>query len=429
MTVFATRPIDVIDLGSIAAAIEEIAQAVERRRVAEALSGSEEQVRQLQKMEAVGRLAGGIAHDFNNLLVVVMGYSQMLLESIDRGDPPCRESVQIIESTAVRAAKLTRQLLAFSRKQVLAPTLLDLNTVITGMKGLLRRLIGESVELAFTPAENLDLVRLDSGQLEQVVVNLVVNARDAMPNGGRISIDLKNVDLDEGEVARNPGCSQGSNVMIRITDTGIGMDAATQSKIFEPFFTTKEPGKGTGLGLATVHGIVAQSGGSISVESAPGRGSSFTLYFPRAVGEVEAPIEAESSSSRGSETVLLAEDEHEVRVLLEQVLKNHGYDVICVSRPSDALRIAEHHAGPIHLLLTDMVMPEMSGAVLAERLCATRPEMAVLQMSGYTEYRSGTSIEENQPAFLQKPFTPGSVARMVRSVLDAHVSRAVVPVA
>jgi len=420
---FATRPLDVTDLGNIASAAGEIARGIARRRVAEALHGSEEQVRQLQKMEAVGRLAGAIAHDFNNLLTVIMGYSELLLLEL-APDNPQRKSIEIVATTAERAAKLTRQLLAFSRKQVLAPTLLDLNTVVTDMTAILHRLIGASIELVFKPAEDPGLVKVDRGQIEQVIVNLVVNARDAMPDGGQITLETASVDLDERDAAQHPGAHRGPHVMLRITDSGTGMDAATQSRIFEPFFTTKESGKGTGLGLATVYGIVAQSGGSIRVDSELGRGTTFTLHFPRAVGTVELPPTEILPPAGGHDTVLLVEDEHEVLMLVQRVLEDQGYVVISAGRPSDALRVAEHHLGPIHLLLTDMVMPEMSGAVLAERLTATRAEMMVLQMSGYSDYGSGAAEPTAaQPAFLQKPFTPDTVARAVRAVLDSTAAR------
>lgn len=420
---FATRPIDVIDLGSMASAAGEIAQGIARHRVAEALQGSEEQVRQLQKMEAVGRLAGGIAHDFNNLLTVIMGYSQIVLDDLPPDDPRYA-STKVIEKTAVRAAQLTQQLLAFSRKQVLAPKLLEINTVVTGMTAILQRLIGESIELVFTSGSDVGLIKVDRGQIEQVIVNLVVNARDAMPQGGRITIETAAVELDERDASEHPGISPGPHVMLRVTDSGTGMDAATRARIFEPFFTTKEPGKGTGLGLATVYGIIAQSAGSIQVESELGRGTTFTLHFPRATGTVEVALTVTQPTARGHETVLLVEDEHEVRTLLQQVLKACGYDVLSAGRPSDALRMAENHVGPIHLLLTDMVMPEMSGAVLSQRLSATRPEMAVLQMSGYTEYRGGAAeTAAVLPAFVQKPFTPDTLAREVRAVLDAAGAR------
>src|SRR5664280_1366654 len=423
VAVFATRPFDVIDLASLASAAGEIAQGIARRRVAEALHSSEEQVRQLQKMDAVGRLAGGIAHDFNNLLTVIMGYTDLLLHKLAPDDPRFA-GMQIIQKTAVRAAQLTHQLLAFSRKQVLAPRLLDLNTVVTGMTGILRRLIGESIELVFTPAKDPGLVKVDRGQIEQVIVNLVVNARDAMPDGGRITIETAIIDLKEPDAARKLGLSHGQHVILRVIDIGTGMDSATQSKIFEPFFTTKDPGKGTGLGLATVYGIVAQSGGSIRVESELGHGTTFSLYFPLAAGTIEPPPEANLPPERGDETVLVVEDEHEVTTLIEQVLSAHGYVVLSAARPSDALRIAEHHVGPIHLLLTDMVMPEMSGAVLTERLSATRVEMVTLQMSGYTDYRSGAvGLTSAAPSFLQKPFTPDALVRAVRAALDSAGAR------
>ena len=416
--VFATRPLDVIDLGGIASTAGEIAQGIARRRAAEALYGSEEQVRQLQKMEAVGRLAGGIAHDFNNLLTVIMGYGQILLDGLKPEDPRYR-SAQIIEQTAVRAAQLTKQLLAFSRKQHLAPTLLDLSTVVSGMSSILRRLIGESIELVCVGSETPGLVKVDRGQIEQVLVNLVVNARDAMPTGGTITVESGSIVPDLPDLAASAARGQHPYVVLKITDTGTGMDAATQAKIFEPFFTTKAAGKGTGLGLATVFGIVTQSAGIIRVESKLGVGTVFSLYFPLASGVVEeAPAQA-APVARGWETILLVEDEHDVRMLLQDVLEGYGYVVLSAGRPSAALRLAEHHTGPIHLLLTDMVMPEMSGSILAQQLLSRRPEMALLQMSGYTEYQGETeTTPANRPAFLQKPFTRETVAREIRAILD-----------
>jgi signal transduction histidine kinase/HAMP domain-containing protein len=420
---FARRPLDVMDLSSFASAAGEIAQSIERKRVEGALHGSQEQVRQLQKMEAVGRLAGGIAHDFNNLLTVISGHGQLLLRQLAPGDP-LRGQIETIETTAERAALLTRQLLAFSRKQVLAPTMLDLNDVVSGMAQMLQRLIGESIDLVFSPGPHLGRVKVDPGQLEQVIVNLVVNARDAMPNGGRIIIETSNVELGGQPAGRHGGVSSGWHVMLAVRDTGTGMDAETQARIFEPFFTTKGPGKGTGLGLATVYGVVNQSGGSISVDSEPGAGTTFTIYFPRVDG-IPEPVEKAAGlpPSRGSETILVVEDENEVRALVQRVLEDYGYGVLSAGRGAEALRIAEQRSGPIHLLLTDIVMPEVSGPALAERLVSLRPEMAVLYMSGYTDASiiGHGHLGQGIP-FIQKPFTPEALARKIRAVLDSEVA-------
>ena len=416
---FATQPLDVVDLSGFASAAGEIAQCIERKRVEEALQGSEQQVRQLQKIEAVGRLAGGIAHDFNNLLTVITGYSHLALESLGPEDPR-RGGIEIIATTAEHAGLLTRQLLAFSRKQVLAPAVLDLNDVVPGMTDMLQRLIGEDIELVFTPCPDLGRVKVDPGQLEQVIVNLVVNARDAMPDGGRITLETENVELGEHFARQHAGVSPGPHVMLAVSDTGTGMDAETQSHMFEPFFTTKEPGKGTGLGLATVYCIVRQSGGSIWVYSEPGAGSTFKIYFPCVEGEPERAEVSSLPPARGSETVLVVEDENDVRALVHGILADHGYAVLSAGRSAEALRIVEHHAGPIHLLVTDMVMPEMSGSALAERLVSLRPEMAVLYMSGYTDHAvvSHGRLDPGTP-YIQKPFTPDALARRVRAVLDA----------
>jgi signal transduction histidine kinase/CheY-like chemotaxis protein len=417
---FARAPLDGVDLSAWASAAGEIAQCIERKRVEEALHGSEDQIRHLQKMEAVGRLAGGIAHDFNNLLTVITGYSQLLLGTLPVGDP-MRRGVDLIQTTAQRAAGLTRQLLAFSRKQVLAPTVLDLNEVVPGMAAMLQRLIGETIELEFRPGQELGSVKVDLGQLEQVIVNLVVNARDAMPKGGRITLETANVELREDHARRHIGVTTGSYAMLTVTDTGTGMDPETQSHIFEPFFTTKEPGQGTGLGLATVYGIVRQSGGSISVDSEPGEGSTFTIYLPRVQ---EAPEKREAASlppARGSETLLVVEDENEVRVLVQKILEDYGYIVLSAGTIAEALRIAERHAGPIHLLVTDMVMPQMSGSELAECLRSLRPEVAALYMSGYTDHAIVNDGRSGHGApFIQKPFTPDALARKVREVLDSR---------
>jgi CheY-like chemotaxis protein len=376
-------------------------------------------------MEAVGRLAGGIAHDFNNLLTVITGRSRLLLGRL-APDDPLRRGVEIIDATAERAGLLTRQLLAFSRKQVLSPAVLDLNEVVTGVTDLLRRLIGETIDLDVRLAPSPGRVRVDRGQIEQVLVNLVVNARDAMPRGGRITIETSRVVPTAPRDGGPPGLAPGSSVRLAVTDTGTGMDAGTRARIFEPFFTTKEPGKGTGLGLATVYGIVTQSGGRLEVESEPGAGSAFTIFLP-CVGEgADTPSAGSLAPERGHETVLVVEDETEVRALVHRVLEEHGYVVLGAGRSAEALRIVERHPGPIHLLVTDMVMPDMSGAALAERLAALRPQMAILYMSGYTDY-GATTPEGRRPgiAFLQKPFTPEALAHQVRAVLDAAAVPAV----
>ena len=408
---YTAHPLDVIDLASLSAAFGEIAQGIARRRAAESLRDSEEQVRQLQKMEAVGRLTGGIAHDFNNLLTVVMCASHVLTDGL-AGDDPRQKMATIIRDTAMRSSRLTQQLLMFSRKHPLAPTLLDLNAVIGETTTLLQRMIGENISLSVVPGKNPGLIKLDRGQIEQVIVNLVVNARDAMPTGGQITIETATAARSAGDDTRQ--------VLLKVTDTGTGMDTATQARIFEPFFTTKAAGKGTGLGLATVQGIVAQSGGTIRVESKLGHGSSFIITFPLAAGIAQQDSTAPTPPPRGQETVLLVEDEYEVRLLLQKILEDFGYTVLNAARPSDALTAAESHAGPIHLLVTDMVLPQMDGAALSKRLAATRPAMAVLRISGYTDYPG----ENSGLAFLQKPFAPGIFARKVREVLDSSHARA-----
>ena len=378
----------------------------------------ETQLLQAQKMEAVGRLAGGVAHDFNNLLTVIMSYSDLLLEDLPT-DAPDREDVAEIRKAAVAASSLTRQLLAFSRQQVLQPRVLDVNEVIAGTEKLLARLLGEDVRLTTTLSPKLGAVKVDPGQLEQIIMNLAVNARDAMPLGGRLSIETGNVDLDEEYVRGHPLAHPGRYVMLAVSDTGVGMDAATQARIFEPFFTTKEPGKGTGLGLATVYGIVKQHGGSIWVYSEPGHGTSFKIYLPRVDEAVPAKEAAPSETIRGSETVLISEDVDAVRAVARQMLERQGYTVLDAPDGESALKLVGQYTGVIHLLLTDVVMPDLSGRELATRLAAVRPSVKVLYMSGYTDdaiVRHG--ILEEGIAYLQKPFTPDTLARKVRAVLD-----------
>jgi CheY-like chemotaxis protein len=338
------------------------------------------------------------------------------------GDDPRRNGIQTIDATAQRAAQLTRQLLAFSRKQVLAPTVLELDEVVEGLMDILHRLIGEPIELVFRPGR-AGKCRLDRGQLEQVLVNLVVNARDAMPQGGRITLETSDVDLAESSARQHPGIGRGAHVMLTVTDTGTGMDEHTRARIFEPFFTTKGVGKGTGLGLATVYGIVQQSGGHIRVESEVGVGTTFTLYFPRVEEAVTAPEATHEAPPSGTETVLVVDDESEVQALVQAVLVGYGYTVLGAVRPTEAVKLAERHPGAIHLLLTDLVMPEMGGATLAQRLRELRPDMAVLYMSGYADYGAGPDPTGGPalvppPEVLEKPFTPEAVARAVRTALD-----------
>jgi PAS domain S-box-containing protein len=381
----------------------------------------EEQLRHAQKMEAVGQLAGGIAHDFNNLLTAINGYSDLALRRLDPEDP-LRRSVEEIRKAGERAAALTRQLLAFSRKQVLQPLVLDLNSVVSDMERMLRRVIGEDVELGTALAHDLGSIKADPGQIEQVIMNLCVNARDAMPQGGRLTIETANVHLGEEHAARRAGdLAPGPYVVLRVTDTGLGMDERTRERIFEPFFTTKGAGKGTGLGLSTVYGIVKQSGGGVSVASEVGRGSTFEVYFPR-VGEGAREYRRGTEPEgelRGTETVLLAEDEEMVRRLTREVLEIYGYRVLVAAGGGAALLICERHEGPIALLITDLVMPEMNGRELAARLASLRPEMKVLFMSGYTDASAtGQGEFEDGSDFIQKPFTPVALARKVREVLD-----------
>jgi two-component system, cell cycle sensor histidine kinase and response regulator CckA len=377
----------------------------------------EEQLRQAQKMEAVGRLAGGIAHDFNNLLTVVNGYSQVLMDSLAPEDSN-RPLVEEIERAGDRAAGLTRQLLAFSRRQVLEPRVLCLNEVVGDTDRMLRRLIGEDILLTTSLDANLGRCRVDPGQLEQVLMNLVVNARDAMPKGGRLAITTRNV---TGPCLEAPDLPPGNYVELGVNDTGIGMDERTKARLFEPFFTTKGPGQGTGLGLATVYGIVTQSDGHIAVQSKPGRGTSFRVYLPRvnvSLPKVGDSRPAADALPRGVETLLLVEDEPAVRDLDRRVLTDCGYTVLEAKDGREAVRVAKGHGGRIDLLVSDVVMPHLGGRELAEELLTIRPDVKVLFVSGYTDdaiVRHGVGAEY---AFLQKPFTPAGLAKKVREVLD-----------
>jgi PAS domain S-box-containing protein len=394
----------------------------ERKRAQEALQRAEEQLRQSQKMEAVGRLAGGVAHDFNNLLTAIIGCAELMWVQVNSSDP-LRQTIEEIIKAGERAAELTSQLLAFSRKQMLQPRVLDLNSVVTNLEKMLWRLIGEDIELVTILAPDLGRVKADPSQIEQVILNLIVNSRDAMPDGGKVIIETANVRLGEsvGHLDTRPG----PYVMMAVSDTGLGMDAETRQRIFEPFFTTKETGQGTGLGLSTVYGIIKQSGGDISVYSEKGAGTTFKIYLPR----VEDTLALERRSGeriskfaqmpRGSETVLVVEDDKTVRKLACQALRLSGYHVLEAANAGEALLICERHDDTIHLMLADVIMPQMSGRELAVRLAPMRPEMKTLFMSGYTDnavFLQG-GLEEGV-AFIQKPFTPNSLSRKVRKVLD-----------
>ncbi len=394
----------------------------------EELRRTKEQLTQAQKMDAIGQLAGGIAHDFNNLLTVIIGRSQLVGRD-PRAADSVRRGLEIIDKSAKMAADLTRQLLAFSRKQVLQPQVLDLTTVVSSTNEMLRRLIGEDIALVTVLAPALGRVNADPGQIEQILMNLAVNARDAMPAGGRLTIETANVELDAPYVGRHVGARPGPHIMLAVSDTGVGMSRETMVHVFEPFFTTKEVGKGTGLGLSTVYGIVKQSGGYIWVDSEPGAGATFKIYLPRVEDAAEpsaATTATPAEAPRGPETLLLVEDEGEVRALARDILQARGYTVLEAPDGAEGLRIGERHPGVIHLLLTDVVMPGMSGRELANRLIALRPGMAVLYMSGYTDNAAvHHGVLDSGATFLQKPMAPDALVRKVRELLDQRTLTAV----
>jgi signal transduction histidine kinase/ActR/RegA family two-component response regulator len=404
--------------------------AVERELRAAKLRGEriglEEQFRQAQKMEAVGRLAGGVAHDFNNLLTVITGYSDLLLAGRDLTDNQ-RSALEEIRRSSERGGALTHQLLAFSRRQPLEPRTVRLNDLVIQLEKMLRRLIGEDITLITVPAASQDAVEADPGRLEQVVMNLVVNARDAMPNGGKLTIETGTVHLAETFSARQLGVQPGRYVTISISDTGVGMDQETQSHLFEPFFTTKGPGRGTGLGLATAYGIIRQSGGAIAISSETGKGTTARIYLPLAQKPARADAEKAPVPGlmTGAETILVVEDEVRVRKLIADVLTSRGYTVLEATRGEEALGYCKAHNGPINLAVVDVVMPGMSGPDLAREIAPLRPEIRVLYISGYTdEAIMHHGVLESGAAFLQKPFVPDALARKVREVLDSRENSA-----
>lgn len=378
----------------------------------------EEQLRQSQKMEAIGRLAGGVAHELNNQMTVVTGHTHLLLASLDLADP-ARDQIEAIQKAGDNAATITRQLLAFGRRQLRQPRLLNLNTVVSGLDKMLRPLLCEDIALSSVLEPALWPVKADPGQIEQVLLNLFLNARDAMPEGGKLVIETRNVELDRHHDVEHPEVKPGPYVMLAVSDTGCGMDDETRAHIFEPFFTTKEIGKGTGLGLATVYGIVMQNDGTIAVESTPAVGSTFRVYLPRSSEATATPeVFDQTVPVASTETILIVEDEIEVRHLLRAVLRKQGHDIMEASGGAEAVRLAEQHAGPIHLVITDVVMPNMSGAQMVTQLLTKRPHLKVLYLSGHSEDVVSHHGVQKDAAFIQKPFSPQALARKVRELLD-----------
>jgi signal transduction histidine kinase/CheY-like chemotaxis protein len=396
------------------------ADITDQKQAEAALIASEEQLRQSQKLESIGILAGGLAHDFNNMLTAINGYSELIIRKLPVDDP-IRKQVEEIRKAGERSAELTRQLLAFSRRQILQPTMLDLNGVVTDTSSMLKRLLGEDITITTKLTHDLWKIKADQGQLTQVVMNLMINSRDAMPDGGAITIETANVELDREHSRTHPSSTPGPYIMLRITDTGVGMDDETRQRVFEPFFTTKPVGRGTGLGLSTVYGIVKQSGGNIWVDSEPGKGATFTIYLPQAADEAQR-TRADSEQSQphsGSEKVLLVEDEASVRGLAREILEACGYEVFEASNGHEAFDRFERECVEIDLLITDIVMPGMSGRELSEKVASRCPHIKVLFTSGYTDdaiIRHG--IVDQGKNFLQKPFTFDGLARKVRAVLD-----------
>jgi len=388
----------------------------------------EDQLRHSQKMEAVGQLAGGVAHDFNNLLMLIQAHNEHLRDRLDADDPARKDALEI-ENAVTRAASLTGQLLAFSRKVVLRPKVLDLNVVLADVAKMLHRLLGENIEVKVVPGASLGRVKADPGQMEQVILNLAVNSRDAMPDGGRLTIETRDVELDENDSRDHEGAPPGKYVMLAVSDNGSGMDTETRAHMFEPFYTTKAPGKGTGLGLATVYGVVKQSDGWIWVDSEPGRGTTFRIHLPRVEESDgrEVPVERQATSTtvpsvvapKGTETVLVVEDQDGIREIVKESLRRNGYKVLIAVDGNEALQMASSYADPIHLLITDLVMPNIGGRELAQRLTPLRPRMKVLFMSGYSEHAADNDELDASATVLQKPFSLDALVRNVRRVLDA----------
>jgi signal transduction histidine kinase/DNA-binding response OmpR family regulator len=416
---FARRPLGEATREGLAAIADSLALGVQRRRTEEAKAALEDQFRQAQKMEAVGRLAGGVAHDFNNLLTAILGYGELVREKLRPADPTRNQVEQIVQA-GQRARLLTAQLLAFSRRQVVAPRPLDLNAVVRDMSTMLRRLLGEDVEVSLVLREGIGIVEMDTSQVEQVVLNLVVNSRDAMPSGGSLTIETKAVELDEVYASQHGDARPGPHVVLAVTDSGSGMDAETLAHLFEPFFTTKEQGKGTGLGLSTVYGIVRQAGGHVTVYSEVGKGSTFRVYLPRSTASPAAIAEAppDRTEERGTETVLLVEDDAIVRGFVQDALRSHGYQVLAAANAGEAVLASEDPGQRVDLLVTDLVMPRIGGRELAARLRSQRPSIRVLFMSGYAGGAATVQgLVGEGDAFIEKPFTASALSRKVREVL------------
>ncbi len=392
----------------------------ERKQAEEERARLQIQLNQAQKMESVGRLAGGVAHDFNNMLGVILGHTDLAMEQVDPAQPLYAD-LEAIQKAAKRSADLTRQLLAFARRQTVTPVPLDLNTTIEGMLKMLQRLIGEDIDLRWVPASDLWKVKMDPSQIDQILANLCVNARDAITDTGKITIETQNCSLDENYCADHPGFTPGEYVRLSVSDDGCGMNKETLEHIFEPFFTTKELGRGTGLGLATVYGIVRQNGGFINLYSEPEMGSVFSIYLPRHAGEMEPqPKETRSKSVvSGNETILLVEDESAILDMTTMMLQRLGYRVLVASTPADAIRLAQEQTAPIHLLITDVIMPEMNGHELAKQLLARYPGLKQLFMSGYTaDVIAHHGVLEEGVQFIQKPFTLQNLSEKIREALE-----------